>query len=51
MSREFEKVEVEDVPLEQIREVVSALAKHLGLKLYLYEWMDGGRDFEFRPEK
>lgn len=51
MPREYEKIDIEsDMRLEDVREVVAALAKHLGLSLYRYEWQDGGRDFEFRQE-
>ncbi len=48
---DYEQLSVDEVPLENIREVVAALARRLGLTLHRYEWQDGGRDFEFRPEK
>lgn len=48
MAREFEKVDIEEVRLEHLREVVAALAKHIGVSLWQYDWQDGGRDFEFR---
>lgn len=51
MPREFELVEVDNIRLGEIRDVVAALAQHLGLKLWKYQWQDGGTDYEFRPEK
>ncbi len=51
MPREFEELSVEEVPLEQLREVVEALRVHLGLTLHRYQWQDGGRDFKFRAKE
>lgn len=51
MPREFEQISVDEVPLEQLREVVEALRQHLGLTLHRYRWQDGGMDFEFRAKE
>jgi hypothetical protein len=48
---DYENLSVEEVPLEQLREVIEALRVRLGLTLHRYQWHDGSVDFEFRSKE